>query len=74
MVEPDPPVENPVVHEDDEDSAVGWEDAEPDEADEGVQFVGFFDQKAYGSLKEMLEATKKDHGFDFLAVVKQLGK
>jgi hypothetical protein len=74
MVEPDPPVENPVMREEDEDSEVGWEDAEPDEADEGVQFVGFFHQKAYGSLREMLEATKKEHEFDFIDVVKQLGK
>jgi hypothetical protein len=74
MVGPDPPDANSAVREEDEDSEVGWEDAEPDEADEGVQFIGFFDQKTYTSLNEMLAATKKEHGFDFVEIVRRLSK
>jgi len=75
MVGPESPVEDPLVsREQDEDSEVGWEDAEPDEADEGLTFVGLFDQKVHGSLKELLDNTKEEHDFDLVGVINQLSK
>lgn len=53
--------------EDDEDEE-GWEDAEPDV--ENIEVVSFFSDKRYSSIGLMLEDCKQEHGFDFVACVK----
>lgn len=53
--------------EDDEDDE-GWEDAEPDV--ENIEVMSFFSNKRYSSIGSMLEDCKQQHGFDFVACVK----
>jgi hypothetical protein len=49
----------------------GWEDAEPDQ--EEIQVKSLFDDKIFSDVKSMLDYSKENFGFDFLAVRQQLG-
>lgn len=48
----------------------GWEDAEPDE--EQQTFVSLFDGENFTDINSLLDYTKKQHNFDFLAVRQKL--
>ncbi|ETN41200.1 uncharacterized protein HMPREF1541_03135 [Cyphellophora europaea CBS 101466] len=49
----------------------GWEDIEDDT--EAITFVSLFDDKTFGSAKEMLSSCKDNHGFDIWKVRSEFG-
>ena len=49
----------------------GWEDLEDDT--EAITVVSLFDDRTFGSAKEMLSHCKQHHGFDIWKVRSELG-
>ncbi|KAJ5155730.1 protein arginine methyltransferase RmtB [Penicillium capsulatum] len=60
-----------VSDESDSSTEEGWEDVEPD--DETQPVVGLFSEEIFPDVRSMLQASKEKHGFDLLAIQKQLG-
>lgn len=53
----------------------GWEDVEPEADVEDVQVTGLWDESVrFGSVRELVEQTKKERGVDLESVVTGFGE